>query len=141
MPGFLILRNKEPINAAINYFRNKFDLTLVEGAGRQHPRKFGLACEIGVEQNIPVIGVIKRSLWGNIDFNIPIDYSRYTAFPVFDGEDKIAFFVKKIDNKNGIFISVGNKISLASALEIILPTLFFRLPEPLRLAKALLKNY
>ncbi|MFX0084931.1 MAG: endonuclease V [Candidatus Hodarchaeota archaeon] len=140
LPGFLILRNKKPLIAAITYFRNKFDLTLIEGAGRQHPRKFGLACEIGVDQNIPVIGVIKRSLWGDIDFNNPINYSLYTAFPVFDGDDKIAYFVKKAGNKKGIFISVGNKISLTSALEIILPTLFFRLPEPIRLAKALLKT-
>jgi deoxyribonuclease V len=140
LSGFLILRNKKPLIAAINHFRNKYDLVLIEGAGRQHPRKFGLACEIGVDLNIPVIGIIKHSLWGDIDFNNPIRYSKFSVFPVFDGDDKIAYFVKKEDNKKGIFISVGNKISLTSALEIILPTLIFKVPEPLRLAKSLLKT-
>ncbi len=62
------------------------------------------------------------------------------SFPVYDGDDKIAYFVRKSNNKRGIFISVGNNISLDSALKIMIPTLIYRIPNPLRLAKTLLKE-
>lgn len=140
VPSFLILRRKKPATAVINHYRNKFDIVMIEGAGRQHPRKFGLACEIGVAQNIPIIGIIKRSLWGNIDYRFPTEYSHYTTFPVYDGDDKIAYFIKKKENKKGIFISIGNNISLDSALKIVVPMLNYRIPEPMRLANTLLKT-
>ena len=140
IPGFLSLRRKLPVVAAINHFTNKFDVVMIEGAGRQHPRKYGLACEIGVEENIPVIGIITHSLWGEIDYRNSTEYSDCTSFPVYDGDDKIAYFVRKKKNKRGIFVSVGNNISLNSALKIIISILIYRIPEPLRLAKNLLKK-
>ncbi|MHA2307309.1 MAG: endonuclease V, partial [Candidatus Hodarchaeales archaeon] len=114
-PGFLSLRRKKPVVAAINHFKNKFDVVMIEGAGRQHPRKYGLACEIGVEENIPVIGIIKHPLWGEIDYSNSTEFSDCKSFPVYDGDDRIAYFVRKNNNKSGIFVSVGNNITLDSA--------------------------
>ncbi len=70
MPGFISLRRKKAVVAAINHYEKKFDVVMIEGAGRQHPRKYGLACEIGVEENIPVLGIIKGLFENNFPSKI-----------------------------------------------------------------------
>ncbi|MFX1506955.1 MAG: endonuclease V [Promethearchaeota archaeon] len=139
--GFLSLRNKQPMLQIVTQF-HRFDLLMVEGAGRQHPRHYGLACDLGVELNIPTIGITKSSLFGNIDFSQPCNKGRpsFDLFPVFDGNDIIAYFIRKKGNKKGIFLSVGHKISLETAIDITLPLLIYKLPEPLRLVKMLLRK-
>ena len=139
--GFLSLRNKQPLVQLISHFRN-FDLLMVEGAGRQHPRHYGLACDLGVDLNIPTIGITKSSLFGDIDFSQPLDagQSSFDLFPVFDGNDLIAYFIRKKESKKGVFLSIGHKISLETAIDITLPLLIYKLPEPLHLVKMLLRK-
>lgn len=139
--SFLSLRNKQPILQVISKFHN-FDLLMVEGAGRQHPRRFGLACELGVDLDIPTIGITQKSLFGKIDFSQSLDKGEpdYHFFPVFDKNDIIAYFIKKRKNKKGLFLSIGHKISLHTAVEIVLPLLVYKFPEPLRLVKTLLRK-
>ncbi len=141
---FLSLRNKPSLEEVINAFWGKFDILLVEGAGVQHPRHFGLACELGVDFDISVIGITRNSLWGELNMSYPIEtYKRekkHDIFPVYDGERLLAYFIRRKENKQGIFISVGHKISLNTAVDIILPLSRYMLPEPLRLVKSLLKN-
>jgi len=138
---YLTLRNKQPLRQVINQFQ-RFDLLMVEGAGRQHPRYFGLACELGLDLDIPTVGITQRPLLGVINFLQPLekkDYNYY-IFPVLDEENLIAYFIRKKSNKKGIFLSIGHKITLLTAVNIILPLLLFKLPEPLRLVKMLLKK-
>ncbi|UCE14444.1 MAG: endonuclease V [Candidatus Heimdallarchaeota archaeon] len=141
MSTFLSLRNKQVLLDVIHHFQD-VDLLLVEGAGKQHPRYFGLACEIGVDLDIPTIGITKSSLWGEIDFSHSLykEGFNYNIFPVYDKTLLIAYFIKKIGNKRGIFVSIGHKISLETTLDIILALLVYRIPEPLRLVKKLLKE-
>ncbi|MFX0211818.1 MAG: endonuclease V, partial [Candidatus Hodarchaeota archaeon] len=138
---YLTLRNKQPLRKVINKFQ-KFDLLMVEGAGRQHPRYFGLACELGLDLDIPTVGITQRPLLGKINFSQPLeqkDYN-YDIFPVLHNENLIAYFISKKSNRNGIFLSIGHKITLLTAVSIILPLLVFKLPEPLRIVKMLLKR-
>lgn len=142
IPTYLSLRNKQPLKEAINHFWGKFDILLVEGAGQQHPRFYGLASELGTEFQIPTIGVTKKSLVGEVDFNDGqmINSFPYEIFPVFIGERKIAAFIRKLGNIKGIYISIGHMISLESSMRIILPLLQNKLPEPLKMLKKLLKS-
>jgi len=139
--GFLSLRNKMPLLNIIAKF-HKFDLLMVEGAGRQHPRHYGLACDLGVDLDIPTIGITKKSLYGKIDFSKSLDKrgSSFDLYPVYDRNDLIAYFIKRPKNKKGLFLSIGHKISLETAVDITLPLLEHTLPEPLYLVKMLLKN-
>ena len=139
--NFLSLRNKNPLLNVITNF-HKFDLLMVEGAGRQHPRHYGLACDLGVDLDIPTIGITQTSLYGEIDFSQSLEKggSSFDLYPVYDRNDLIAYFIKKLKNKKGLFVSIGHKISLETAVDITLPLLEHKLPEPLYLVKMLLKN-
>ena len=139
--GFLTLRNKIPLLNIISNF-HKFDLLMVEGAGRQHPRRYGLACDLGVDLDIPTIGITQKSLYGEIDFSQSLDKggSNFHLYPVYDMNDLIAYFIKRPKKKKGLFLSIGHKISLETAVDITLPLLEHKLPEPLYLVKMLLKN-
>ncbi|MFX0119791.1 MAG: endonuclease V [Promethearchaeota archaeon] len=135
--SFLSLRNKSPLLQVIKHFHT-FDLLLVEGAGRQHPRYFGLACELGVDLDVPTIGITQKPLFGEIDHSHPQEEEKCEIFPVFNEGHLIAYFIKKKGNKKGIFLSIGHKITLQTATTIILPLLLYKLPEPIRLVKLLL---
>ncbi|MHA2225228.1 MAG: endonuclease V [Candidatus Hodarchaeales archaeon] len=142
IPTFLSLRNKQSAKEIISFYQGRFDLLLVEGSGRQHPRSFGLACELGVDFEIPTIGITQNSLWGNIDFSQTIDKKGFSfdIHPVFADNTLIAYFIRKKLHKKGVFISIGHKVSLLTALDIILPHIVFRVPEPIRIVKSLLKK-
>lgn len=115
---------------------------MVEGAGKHHPRYFGLACELGLDLDIPTVGITQKSLVGEIIFSQPLEKKDYDndIYPVLYEENLIAYFIKKRSNKRGIFLSIGHKVTLLTAVNIIMPLLIFKLPEPLRLVKMLLKK-
>jgi len=119
-----MLRESDPILNALNKLKTDFDLLLIDGHGRLHPRFCGLACYIGIKINKPTIGVAKKLLCGNVKSNSKIEY---------DG--KILGFELK-NNKKRIYVSIGHKISLNSAVSfvkrLILQDKWY--PEPLRLA-------
>ena len=137
IPTFLSLRNKPSLMKVIEHFKGKFDLLMIEGAGIQHPRRFGLASEIGVEVNISTIGVTKGILWGEVDWRIEKPFSTPSAFvlPIYDYKEIIANYLIRKGFKKGICVSVGHKITLVTATNIILPLLRYRIPEPLRIVK------
>ena len=124
IPGVFMLRESDPILNALNKLKTNFDLLLIDGHGRLHPRFCGLACYIGIKINKPTIGVAKKLLCGNVKSNSKIEY---------DG--KILGFELK-NKKKRIYVSIGHKISLNSAVSfvkrLILQDKWY--PEPLRLA-------
>jgi len=107
IPGFLMLRESKPILSVLKSLKNNFDLLIVDGNGQLHPRKCGMASYLGIILNKPTIGVAKSLLCGNIKNNS------------IELNGKI--LGKVIENKKGkkIYVSVGNKISLRNAVEII----------------------
>ncbi|MFX0170815.1 MAG: endonuclease V [Candidatus Hodarchaeota archaeon] len=143
IPTFLILRNKPVLKPVIKHFWGRFDLILVEGAGIQHPAFCGFASELGVDFDVPTIGITKNSLLGEINWFDPLKKctNEHEVYPVYYEKRLIAYFIKKKKNKKGIFLSIGNKLSLKTAIDIVLPLMQYRIPEPLRQIKILLKEY
>ncbi|HXG07793.1 MAG TPA: endonuclease V, partial [Nitrososphaera sp.] len=66
VPGLLMLREAEPIIHTLAMLRESYDLLLVDGQGRLHPRKCGIACYLGVTLDKPTIGIGKSRLCGTI---------------------------------------------------------------------------
>lgn len=130
IPGLLMLRESEPILHTIKKLKTDFQLLLVDGHGQLHPRRCGLACYLGITLNMPTIGVAKSPLCGSIRGNIV----------KLDGKIVGAVIQKK--EKKKIFVSVGHKISLKSAIKIINEIILDNQwqPEPLRIADINSKN-
>ena len=124
IPGLFVLREAKPILRTLKKLRDNFDILLVDGHGRLHPRKCGLACYVGLKLDKPVIGVAKKLLCGNIKPDSKIE---------FDG--KILGY-EIIRNKKKIYVSTGHKINLQTAKKIVKDLILDNnwYPEPLRIA-------
>ena len=135
VPGFLSLREAPAALAALERLRLRPDLLLVDGQGLAHPRRFGLACHIGLLAAIPTIGVAKSRLLGRYEPPGP-DRGEWT--PLVDDDETVGAVLRTRAHVRPLFVSVGHCISLRTAVDYVLrcaPT--FRLPEPLRLADRL----
>ena len=116
IPGLLMLREAEPMIRTLAMLKKDYDLLLVDGNGRLHPRKCGLACYLGVTLDKPAIGVAKSRLCGTV---------RPDCFVEMKGE-----VLGYVVDKKKLYISVGHRISLESAVAIVQKLGI----EPLRLA-------
>ena len=129
LPGLLYYREGEAIKAAFAKLKNKPDILLVDGNGVLHPLRCGLASHIGVELDQPTIGVAKTRLLGEED----------EAGNIKVGKDIIGAEFKAKEHAKQIYVSVGHKVSLETAMEVVQKTTKHphKLPEPLHLAHRL----
>jgi len=130
IPTLLSFREIPPVVSAIRKLTLKPDVFLVDGQGIAHPYHFGFASHLGVLLDIATVGVAKNILCGKIvkrgdKFWKPIIYKG----EVIGG----AVFTKL--NAKPVYVSVGHKISLKTAIKIVLKcSRGYRIPEPLRKA-------
>jgi len=59
VPDFLSFREIPAVLDALEKINTIPDLILCDGQGIAHPRRFGIACHLGVIVDIPTIGVAK----------------------------------------------------------------------------------
>jgi deoxyribonuclease V len=64
VPGYLSFREIPAVLDALAKISVLPDLILCDGQGYAHPRRFGLACHLGVLTGLPTIGVAKSRLIG-----------------------------------------------------------------------------
>jgi len=132
VPGLLSFRECPAILAAIELLTVKPDLVMVDGQGIAHPRRIGIAAHLGVLLNKPTIGCAKSRLIGTHDE--PYHQAGYYT-DLWDNGEIIGGVLRTRDNCNPLFISIGHKIDLQTALDLVLECCRgFRLPEPTRLA-------
>ncbi len=135
VPGLLTFREAPAILAAIRKLRREPDVFFFDGQGYAHPRRFGLACHLGVLMDRPSLGCAKSILIGEAD--APGVRCGSTAPLVHNGE-QIGSAVRTRDGVKPVYVSVGHRLSLAAAVEIVLACgAGFRLPEPTRRADIL----
>lgn len=125
IPGLFMLREAEPLLKILKLLKNPYDLVLIDGHGILHPRKCGLASYIGIMIDKPTIGVAKKLLCGSILEDNYIEYNNTI----------LGYRISK-NGKKEIYVSVGHKISLETAIDIIkkLTKESEFIPEPLRIA-------
>ncbi len=124
IPGLLAFREFPCMYGALKNVKKNFDIILVNGQGLAHPRRFGIACHIGVLSNKPTIGVARRKLYGQ---EVKADENLYQ---IIDGGEVIGA-VLKIDTFK-IYISIGHMISLRESIIIVKEFMKgHSLPEPI----------
>jgi deoxyribonuclease V len=64
VPGYLSFREIPPLLRAFERLSEPPDLLIVDGHGRAHPRRFGLACHLGVLLDLPTVVCAKSRLVG-----------------------------------------------------------------------------
>jgi deoxyribonuclease V len=135
VPGLLTFREGPVILAAFEKLQAIPDIAMFDGQGIAHPRRFGIACHIGVLLDLPSIGVGKTRLTGH--YTEPKDKPGSTS-PLTDHGEVIGSVVRTKAGVTPVFISTGHKVSLNSAVNLTLQsTTRYRLPEPTRQAHML----
>jgi len=139
VPGLLSIREAPAIIAALDRLSVRPDLLLVDGQGLAHPRRFGLACHLGVLTDIPTIGVAKSRLVGTYE---EPNIERGAWSPLTDRGETIGAVLRTKSAVQPVFVSVGHRISLQTAIDVVLRcTGHFRLPEPIRAADRLSRHH
>ena len=111
------------------------DLILCDGQGLARPRRFGLACHLGVWCDIPTIGVAKSRLLGE---HLPPGERRGDWQPLLDGDEVIGAALRTRAGAKPLYISTGHRIDLATAMAYVLECApRYRLPETTRQAHRL----
>lgn len=133
IPGLLAFRESPFIIKALEKLKIKPDVILVDGHGIAHPRKLGIASHIGVLTGCPTIGCAKSILVGTPEKILPQQKGSHIHL-VWHGE-VIGNVLRTKDNIAPVYVSIGHKITLEKATEIVLACAKkYRMPEPIRLA-------
>ena len=132
IPGLLSFREAPLILAACEELSSVPDLVLVDGQGVAHPRRFGLASHLGLLLDVPTIGCAKSRLCGA---HTVVEEKIGSYAHLVDNGQVIGAALKTKLGAKPIYVSIGHKISLSSAIKWVLSCCRgYRLPEPTRLA-------
>ncbi len=135
IPGLLSFRELPAVLEALASLQRLPDIVLCDGQGIAHPRRFGIACHLGVLTGLPAIGVGKTRLTGR--YQEPGD-EKGAWSPLLDKQQLIGAVLRTRQGVKPLFISQGHRVSLPSAISIVLAcTGRYKLPETTRWAHRL----
>jgi deoxyribonuclease V len=135
VPGLLSFREAPAVLAALRRLRGAPDALICDGQGYAHPRRFGLACHVGVIAGLPTVGCAKSRLLG--EHGDPAA-KRGGRTPLIHAGERVGTVLRTRDGVRPLYVSVGHEIDLRSAETLVLAcAVRYRLPEPTRLADRL----
>ncbi|WP_459804857.1 endonuclease V [Herbidospora sp. RD11066] len=135
VPGLFAFREIPPLLTALSRLSVTPDLLVCDGYGVAHPRRFGLACHLGVVTGLPAIGVAKTSFVGT--YPEP-GVARGSWAPITLDGDVVGRALRTRDGVKPVYVSQGHRMSLDNACAQVLRLApEFRLPEPIRRADRL----
>jgi deoxyribonuclease V len=130
VPGLLSFRESPVLLAAFARLRVEPDVILIDGHGMAHPRRFGIACHLGLLLDKPTIGCAKSILVGRAEE--PGAQADSTS-PLVDQGETVGVALRTRDKVRPIYVSIGHRVSLESAVRIVTQcTDGFRIPRPTR---------
>ncbi|KAM7035464.1 endonuclease V isoform 1-T1 [Acridotheres tristis] len=153
--GFLAFREVPVLVEAVQRLQQEEpqlqpQVLLVDGNGLLHPRGFGTACHLGVLTDLPCIGVAKNLL--HVDGLVRDELHREQVrslqrsgetFPLTGTSGKVLGMVLRSYNNSSkpLYVSVGHRVSLATAVRLVTACCRFRIPEPIRQADIRSREY
>lgn len=136
VPGYLSFREVPAAMAVLAKLKHKPDLILCDGQGLAHPRRFGLACHLGVLLDIPTIGVAKSRLIGEPRGRL--GRVKGSWVPLVDSGEIIGALLRTRIGVTPVYVSIGHRVSLDTAIDFVLRCApRYRLPETTRRAHRL----
>lgn len=148
VPGFLAFREAPVLLGLLEKVKSSAkdicpQLIMVDGNGLLHPRGFGLACHLGVLADLPTIGIGK-----NLHHVDGLTLSGVKQ--LLEAKDNFSKDLLTLTGSSGriwgvamrstwntskpIFVSIGHRISLQTAVKVVGMTCKYRVPEPVRQA-------
>jgi len=135
IPGLLSFRETPVILQAFEKLKQTPDLLIIDGHGLAHPRRFGIACHIGLLLGIPSIGCAKTLLVGEYDEPCP-EQGGFSYLK--DQGDIIGAVLRTRSKVKPVFVSIGHSVDLRDCIHFVLSCCRgFRLPETTRRADRL----
>ncbi|KAK6479608.1 endonuclease V-like isoform X2 [Huso huso] len=153
--GFLAFRETPFLVEAVQRLESETPSLLpqvifVDGNGLFHYREFGLACHLGVLTGLPCIGVAKNLLQVQGVENserhkeqIKELRNRGDTFPLEASSGRVLGKALKSSDRSTkpLYVSVGHRISLDTALRLTTACCKYRIPEPIRQADIRSREY
>ena len=132
VPGYLSFRETPVLLQAFERLTLTPDLLLVDGHGLAHPRRFGIACHLGLLLGVPTIGCAKSLLVGE---HAPMPARRGARRPLTHDGEIVGAALRTRDGVRPVYVSIGHMLDLEAAIRWTLACATrYRLPEPARLA-------
>lgn len=114
------------------------DLLVCDGQGLAHPRRFGLACHLGVLTGVPAIGAAKTAFVGTHAEPGP---TRGSSADLIVDNEVVGAVVRTQDRVRPMYVSIGHRVSLPTAIRHVLHlSPRYRLPETTRAADHLCRE-
>jgi len=132
IPTYLAFRELPCMLEVLEKSKPRPDVILVDGNGMMHPERIGLASHLGVETNIPTIGVAKSQLCGKVVEDV--NQTNRSSEIIEDGELLGYAVLQGNRAKNPIYVSPGHLIGYEKAIEIVRDHCTHKVPEPIRKA-------
>lgn len=137
-PGLLALRTGRLLDATVRALLAPPDVLLLDATGHDHPRRAGLALHLGVELDLPTVGITHRPLLAEGEW--PADRRGATS-PVRLAGAVVGCWLRTRPGVRPLVVHPGWRVDLATAVDVVVGTTGqHRTPEPLRRARHLARS-
>jgi deoxyribonuclease V len=133
VPGHFHIREGPVLKHLLRQIQNP-GITMIDGNGVLHPRRCGLASQVGVELDVATIGVTKSLHIGELERR------RGNRANIVEDDELLGCALWLGKKKKPVYISVGHRVSLGSAVRIVESCSVHGIPEPLRVADICSRN-
>ena len=137
LPGLLALRVGASLEAVVRALPMRPDVLLVDATGRDHPRRCGLAVQLGAMLDIPTVGVTHRTLLACGDWPAA---ERGSASPLSLNGEVVGYWLRTRQGRRPLAVHAGWRTDAALANRIVLASCQHRTPRPLREARRLARQ-
>jgi deoxyribonuclease V len=138
VPGLLSFREVPALLAALRGLRRVPDVLICDAHGLAHPRRFGLACHLGVVTGLPTVGCAKSRLVG---WHTEPGARKGCRRELVHRGERVGTVLRTRTGVKPLYVSCGHRIDLPLAERVVLNcSVHFRLPEPQRFAHQLAES-
>jgi deoxyribonuclease V len=132
VPGLLAFREIPSVAVALEKVETPVDVVIFDAQGLAHGKRMGLASHLGLFLEVPSVGCAKSRLVGS--YKEP-GLEKGSATDLVHRGEIVGKVVRTRDGVSPVFVSVGNRVDLGSAVDLVLACCTkYRLPEPTRQA-------